>query len=81
MTHLTDNDGDLYLGDSILLVRYPEGDCDTIKWPLRQGRDDEDKGRHDLASALYEASECGEFEGRTVLLPDGSKFNIDDNLA
>ena len=62
---------DLYLNDSILLVRYAAGDCDSINWPFGE-RDAEN-----LRSALFDAYEVGELETRTVLLPDGSKFAID----
>lgn len=65
----------LHLGDGILLVRYPEGDCDAIGWPLTK------KDRANLASALYDEFEMGNLRERTVLLPNGTEFNIDDNLS
>lgn len=74
---------DLYLpindpengNEVILLVRYPEGDCDCINWPF------EGKDRRNLASALFDEYEMGFLKERTVLLPDGTEFNIDSVLA
>jgi hypothetical protein len=62
---------DLYLNGEILLHRYPEGDCDSINWPLR------DKDRDNLRATLYGEFECGNLTERTVILPDGTKFDID----
>lgn len=77
MTKLINKNGDLYLTDEdILLVRYKAGDCDTIPFPLRTK-----EHKKNLASALFDAYECGEIEERTVLLPNGKTFNIDDNLS
>lgn len=67
----TDTNGNLWLHDDILIVRYPEGDCDTITFPF--GEND----RKNLVSALYDAYEVGELDERIVLLPDGTQFNID----
>jgi hypothetical protein len=73
MIQLTkDDNGNLWLHDDILIVKYPEGDCDTITFPF--GKDD----RKNLASALFDAYECGELNERIVLLPDNTQFNIDD---
>lgn len=66
---------DLYMENCIILVRYPEGDCDTITWPLTGD------GRTHLASALYDIYETGGLTVRDVTLPDGTTFNIDDNLC
>lgn len=76
MPQLINKDGMLYLtDDDILIVRYGEGDCDTIPFPLRTKKE-----RKNLASALFDAYECGDINSRTVLLPNGEEFNIDDNL-
>lgn len=73
---LKDNNPNLFLNeDRILLVRYPAGDCDTIPFPFTNEED-----RHNLASALFDEYEFGEITERTVLLPDGTEFNIEDNL-
>lgn len=63
---------ELYLGDDILLYRYPEGDCDCIQWP------NPDKAK--LASCLYGEFECGNLKTRTVELPDGTTFDIDEHV-
>jgi hypothetical protein len=65
----------LHLNGRMLLVRYPEGDCDSIVWPFG------DNDRRNLASALFDAYETGDLAERTVLLPDGTEFDIDSNLA
>ena len=63
-------DGDLHypiqLGvkQRILLCVYPEGDCDTIKWP--------NPDMKNLASALFDDRECGFIGDVEVLLPDGT---------
>lgn len=72
MAKLINRSGDLYLNDDILIYRYINGDCDTISWPNPKP--------HHLASVLFDAFECGDLRSRTVLLPDGTEFNIDDNL-
>ena len=76
MTQLLVIDGDLHLNEDILLVRYPEGDVDTIPFPFKK-----DKDRKNLASALYDSYEFGEIDERVVLLPDGTEFDIDANLG
>lgn len=76
---LTVNDGVLYAGDSMLLRMYPAGDCDTCPWPMEDSED----ARGLLAAALYDERETNDlFTGHVyeVLLPDGTLFNIDDNL-
>jgi hypothetical protein len=55
--------------DPLLLLRRTE-DCDTIRWPRP------DRGM--LAYALYDAREMGLIpDVPEVLLPDGTRFNID----
>lgn len=74
---LVERDGDLYYPPNpareyrpneylILVHRYPEGDCDTITWPL---------GRRDsvnLPRCLFDDRECGIINDQEVLLPDGT---------
>jgi hypothetical protein len=71
MVKLTSKGRKLYLNDEILIVRYPEGDCDTIPWPCPIA--------WKLAGALYDAREMGELPANDyeVELPDGQIFNID----
>ncbi len=71
---LTAKDGSLYLGEAILLVRYPAGDCDTINWP--------NPNRGNLACALFDACEMGELPSdcRAVTLPDGTSFEIESEM-
>jgi hypothetical protein len=57
-------EGRLYLNSS---------DVDTIAWP--------DYNPKNLAGALYDAIEEGEIPDiRTVILPDGTEFDIDKNV-
>lgn len=49
----------------ILLHRYPEGDCDAIKWPLTA------TSKKILPSCLFDDRECGHIDDQEVLLPDG----------
>jgi len=74
MIKLTTKNGELYLNDEILIVRKA-GDCDTIRFPLITIED-----RQNLASALFDEYEIGEIDDRTVLLPDNTVFNIDENV-
>jgi hypothetical protein len=59
--------------DRILLVRYPEGDCDTINWPFKSKKDAEN-----LESALFDEREMGNVpsDTRFVMLPDGGTFHF-----
>ena len=73
MIQLIAHDGSLRLNlESILLVRYPEGDCDSINWPFK-GKDAEN-----LESALFDAREMGDVpsDTRFVVLPDGGTFHF-----
>ena len=59
--------------DPILIFEYPSGDVDTIAWPK--------PNRKNLAGALYDARETGLIpDVPTVILPDGTEFNIDTEL-
>lgn len=59
--------------DSMLMVRYPEGDYDSISWP--------DFDQESLARALFDCREEGMIHDHsTVLLPDGREFTIDKGL-
>ena len=74
MIQLIDHDGSLRLNlESILLVRYPEGDCDSIPWPFHSKDDLEH-----LESALFDAREMGDVpsDTRFVKLPDGATFHF-----
>ena len=77
MIQLHTQDGFLRLNeggyDRIVLVRYPEGDCDTINWPFKGKRDAEN-----LESALFDEREMGTIpsDTRFVKLPDGGTFHF-----
>ena len=74
---LQDRHGDLYLGEEILIVMYPAGDCDTISWPFTEPRH-----ATQLEKALYDLYQCTEElkEGDTVLLPDGTLFGHTESV-
>jgi hypothetical protein len=79
LSQLRAEDGDLYVGEQMLLVRYEAdewgeggGDCDRCPWPMR-GK----KKEQNLRSALYDARECGFVKGDRVLLPNGKEFHIE----
>ena len=56
--------------DPILMLEYPSGDVDTIKWP--------NFNADNLRSALYDAREMGLIPDEpAVLLPDGTEFEIE----
>lgn len=59
----------------IVLCVYPEGDCDSIPWPMPK------KAHKNLTSALFDMRETGELpaDTRSVLLPDGTLFHIDSS--
>jgi hypothetical protein len=76
------------VGEHLLVHVYPAGDCDTCAWPMTQDAGASsytvEKQRGILASALYDAYETGaisNYKERTVLLPDGETFNVDEELA
>jgi hypothetical protein len=48
----------------ILLHRYPEGDCDCVRWP--------NPDMKILKSCLFDDRECGVIEDG-VILPDGTE--------
>lgn len=55
----------------IMLFRYPEGDCDTLSWPLSDTSEQ-------LAVIVSDMRECGWIEDSdVVLLPNGEKINVD----
>lgn len=56
--------------DPGLMVAYPSGDYDVIKWPNPE--------TDNLRSALYDAREMGLIpDVGEVVLPDGATFTID----
>ena len=61
-----------YSNNPILLHIHDAGDCDTIKWP--------DYSAESLRAALYDARETGclPADTKSVQLPDGTEFFIDD---
>ena len=65
--------GYLLLGGRMLLIRYPEGDCDRISWP--------NPDLPALARALYDEYEMGNLDSRIVLLPYATEFNIDEHVT
>ena len=72
------DDGDFLLAGELLVWQYPAGDYDILCWPL-----DHWKERMMLAEKLFEAREwAGELPQSTeaVVLPDGEKFVIEDEL-
>lgn len=68
--------GDL---EAILICRHPEGDCDTIPWPMVSDFRTKAELDANLRSALFDERECGNLplDCQSVLLPDGSEFEID----
>jgi hypothetical protein len=73
MAKLKAKGGHLHLNRKVLLVIYPEGDCDQIAWPLS------DRGRKNLRHALYDERETGGLpaDAHSVELPNGVIFSID----
>ena len=66
-------EGDTEGPSSPLLFQHPGGDYDSIKWP--------DYDPTHLAGALYDAREQGLIpDVSSVILPDGTTFDIDANL-
>lgn len=55
----------------ILVHRYPEGDCDTVPWPLKTAK------HHEMLKAcLFDAVETGLLRtGDAVYLPDGKRIS------
>ena len=77
MITLNAEDGNLRFpeskGNVLLVVRYPEGDCDTINWPFKSKKDAEN-----LEMALFDYREMGYVpsDTRFVMLPDGGSFHF-----
>lgn len=72
---LRTEDGLLFHGDELMLHIYPAGDCDTACWPLKSDMD-----RLILARALYDHFETSDFWFDAAILPDGTRFVIEDEL-
>lgn len=66
---------EFFSSDPVLVFRYPEGDGDSIPWPMKK------KHRKMLASCLYDDREMGVIPYvPSVILPDGSEFFIEAEL-
>jgi hypothetical protein len=93
---LVDHNGTLYFPfgiyekdvPSMLIYQYDAGDCDTCKWPMGCPKEasygyDLDKQRRILAGALYGERECNPHFpwDATILLPDGSVFDLDQYVS
>lgn len=66
--HKLDNrNGTFYLHDQMLLVFYPEGDCDTVGPKTKKAL---------LHRALYDAYQCSDVlkDGDTIALPSGKEI-------
>lgn len=63
---------------SMLIRRYPAGDCDSIPFPMLEESDSEN-----LAYALFDERECNPFfpVDAIIELPDGSVFDFDSLVA
>jgi hypothetical protein len=56
-----------------VLYIYPEGDCDTIKWPAPKGKKTAADWDEKLEAAIFSARETGDLPHEAVvLLPDGT---------
>ena len=76
--NLFSNDGKLSYIDqegniAIVVVVYPEGDCDTFDWPLDTTYRSEERQQNDIISAIYDDREMGRVASHVdrVELPDG----------
>jgi hypothetical protein len=85
---LINRDGTLYFpfgiyekdDPSLLIYHYDAGDVDTCSWPMGESEYyDLDKQRRILAGALYGERECNPHfpMDATILLPDGTEFDLD----
>mgnify|MGYP000579521928 CR=1 FL=1 len=67
--------------ERLLMVQYPEGDCDRAFWPFGGSglpRYPVSTDRAIAARALFDERECGTFPTGTVIeLPDGTVFDFD----
>jgi len=73
-----DEHGDLVRDGNLIMWQFPAGDYDVLGWPLKDWKE-----RMMLAEKLCEAREwTGELPQsvKTVVLPDGEKFVIEDEL-
>lgn len=71
MITLTEKHGILHVGQFAIIIRYPEGDIDSVPWPMS------DEDRSTLSVALADAVERGALpECGSVTLPDGSVFDF-----
>lgn len=70
-------------GDSILLVVYAAGDCDTFSWPLDTQYRPAAQQHENICRALYDEREMGNVPStvRKAMLPDGRVLFIDEEVA
>ena len=77
MIKLNEDHGNLHFpetkGNMLLVVRYPEGDCDSINWPFQSKKD-----ASNLENALFDEREMGNVpsDTRFVVLPCGGTFHF-----
>lgn len=64
---------------SLLIRRYPAGDCDSIPWPMVSDFATLEELRTRLAIALYDERESNDNfpEDAIIELPDGTVFDFD----
>jgi hypothetical protein len=75
---LDGSSGQLMHNRDVVLVRYPEGDCDTFDWPLDTAYRPREKQLEQIAEAMSDARECGDIpvSCKSVFLPDGTEIEL-----
>jgi hypothetical protein len=65
-------------GESLVMVVYLAGDCNTFKWPFNTEFRTEEKQRLEIIQALYDDRECGRISAdcNEAILPDGTKITF-----
>lgn len=58
-------------GSVIIVHRYPDGDADTIPWPMVRDRD---KWLRALRAAIFDDRETGLIGDQQFFLPDGTEI-------
>lgn len=77
-------DWDVFEYPSLLVRRYPAGDCDTCPYPMdTETKEREHELRERLAEALYDERECNAYfpVDAVILLPNGEEFDFDQILS